>query len=106
VQQSLGSAFTVRTRVGRIATVDGGQSHWPRAGRRGDCRNADLHPQGKATAVPAAAAADAHAHFSARLAVETDCADVAVDLAAGTMPYTVLDVRGPHSYAAGHVPAR
>lgn len=60
--------------------------------------------QSKVTAVPAAGAADAHAHFAARLAVETDCADVAVDLAAGPMPYTLLDVRGPQSYAAGRVP--
>jgi rhodanese-related sulfurtransferase len=49
-------------------------------------------------------AADAHAHFSARLQFETDCADVAADLRDGTAGYTILDVRGAASYAAGHVP--
>lgn len=48
--------------------------------------------------------AHAHRHFAGRLAVETDCADVAADLQAGTADYTVLDVRGRASYAAGHVP--
>ena len=46
----------------------------------------------------------AHRHFAARLAVETDCADVAADLAEGLADYTVVDVRGPESYARGHVP--
>jgi rhodanese-related sulfurtransferase len=79
----------------------------PLAARPADAETADMPTitsESKATAVPAASAADAHEHFAARLAVETDCADVAVDLAAGTLPYTVLDVRGPHSYAAGRVP--
>ena len=56
------------------------------------------------TEIPAAPAADAYAHFSAKLAFETDCADVAADLKAGTMPYTVVDVRTPKAYAFGHVP--
>ncbi|HEX8204991.1 MAG TPA: rhodanese-like domain-containing protein, partial [Solirubrobacteraceae bacterium] len=47
---------------------------------------------------------DAHRHFTARLAFETDCADVAADLKAGTMDYTVVDVRSPKAYAFGHVP--
>jgi len=55
-------------------------------------------------AIPAAETADAHAHFAARLAYETDCADVATDVKAGDVRYTILDVRGPASYAAGHVP--
>jgi rhodanese-related sulfurtransferase len=46
----------------------------------------------------------AHAHFSARLEFETDCADVAADLEAGPPPYTILDVRSPKAYAFGHVP--
>lgn len=46
----------------------------------------------------------AHRHFSDRLLFETDCADVAADLAAGTMEYTVVDVRSPKHYAFGHVP--
>ena len=56
------------------------------------------------TATPAASPADAHAHFSARLAFETDAADVAAELKAGTAEYTVLDVRSPKAYAFGHVP--
>jgi rhodanese-related sulfurtransferase len=47
---------------------------------------------------------EAHAHFSARLRFETDCADVAADLEAGGTPYTVVDVRSPKAYAFGHVP--
>ncbi|HEX8086579.1 MAG TPA: rhodanese-like domain-containing protein [Solirubrobacteraceae bacterium] len=46
----------------------------------------------------------AFAHFSARLEFETDCADVAADLASGALPYTVVDVRSPKAYAFGHVP--
>lgn len=46
----------------------------------------------------------AHRHFSARLQFETDCADVAADLEAGDMPYTVVDVRSPKAHAFGHVP--
>ena len=56
------------------------------------------------TGTPAAAPEDAAAHFAARLAFETDAADVAADLKAGTAPYTVLDVRSPKAYAFGHVP--
>jgi rhodanese-related sulfurtransferase len=47
---------------------------------------------------------EAHAHFSARLKFETDCADVAADLKAGTADYTVVDVRSPKAYAFDHVP--
>jgi len=64
----------------------------------------DAAPSSPVTTVPAARAADAHAHFAARLAVETDCADVAADLAAGAVPYTILDVRSERSFAAGHLP--
>ncbi len=55
-------------------------------------------------AVPAAAPAEAHEHFTRRLAVEADCFDVAADVSSGTVPYAILDVRGPASYAAGHLP--
>ena len=54
--------------------------------------------------IPAAPPDAAHRHFTARLAFETDCADVAADLKAGEMPYTVVDVRSAKAYAAGHVP--
>ena len=56
------------------------------------------------TGTPAAPPEAAHAHFSARLAFETDAADVAADLRAGTAPYTVVDVRTPKAHAFGHVP--
>ena len=59
--------------------------------------------QSQVLSVPAASAAEAHRHFAARLAVETDCVDVATDLRNETQAYTVLDVRGERSYARGHV---
>jgi rhodanese-related sulfurtransferase len=56
------------------------------------------------TRVPPASPEEASAHFSRRLAFETDCADVARDLRLGVAPYTVVDVRSSEHYAAGHVP--
>lgn len=56
------------------------------------------------TAVPAADPAAAHRAFSARLAIETDAADVAEALAAGDPGFVLLDARSPGSYAAGHLP--
>ena len=56
------------------------------------------------TDIPAAASAAALAHFEARLAFETDCADVHAALAAGDAEFVLLDVRGPGAFARGHVP--
>jgi len=56
------------------------------------------------TRVAPARPEEANAHFSRRLAFETDCADVARDLRLGVMPYAVVDVRSSEHYAAGHVP--
>ena len=56
------------------------------------------------TEVPAAASADAVAHFSALRAFETDCWDVHAAVASGGQDFVLLDVRSPESYAAGHVP--
>ena len=56
------------------------------------------------TEVPAAASTDALAHFEARLRFETDCADVQQALSTGAEDFVLLDVRGPKSFAAGHVP--
>mgnify|MGYP002713977317 CR=1 FL=1 len=56
---------------------------------------------------PAAAPAEARAHFARRLSLETDCAGVREALArAGGAPpdFVLLDVRGPAAYARGHVP--
>lgn len=57
-----------------------------------------------AFATRAAAPAEAQRHFAARLAYETDAADVAADLAAGTRPYTVVDVRSRRAHHRGRVP--
>ena len=56
------------------------------------------------TTVPAAPAAEAARHFNARLALETDAADVGGAVAAGDVDFTLLDVRSRAAYAAGHVP--
>jgi rhodanese-related sulfurtransferase len=46
----------------------------------------------------------AAAHFQLRLMFETDCADVAADIAAGVADFVVIDCRSARAYAAGHVP--
>ena len=56
---------------------------------------------------PAAASAEAHAHFARRLSLETDCADVheAMTHGGGTpSDFVLLDVRGPAAHARSHVP--
>jgi rhodanese-related sulfurtransferase len=48
---------------------------------------------------------DALAYFSARLAFETDVADVAAALEAGGDPgFVLIDARSPRCYEAGHLP--
>ncbi|MEQ8858137.1 MAG: rhodanese-like domain-containing protein [Pseudomonadales bacterium] len=56
------------------------------------------------TRIPAAAPADALAHFQRRLGFETDCWDVHEALTEGPGDFVLLDVRSPDLYAAGHVP--
>lgn len=56
------------------------------------------------TAVPAAPAADAEAHFASLLAYETDCWDVHDALGRPDPGFVLLDVRSPELFAAGHVP--
>ncbi|NUR21908.1 rhodanese-like domain-containing protein [Frateuria sp.] len=53
---------------------------------------------------PAAAAAEAQAHFQARLAFETDCADVWYAGRHEAKDFVLLDVRIPALFAAGHLP--
>jgi rhodanese-related sulfurtransferase len=55
-------------------------------------------------AVPAAAPADALAHFEARLAYETDCWDVHEAMSSGEPDFVLVDVRSLDLFAAGHVP--
>ena len=55
------------------------------------------------TETPAAASADALAHFEARLRFETDCWDVHASLARNDTDFVLLDVRSPEAFAKGHV---
>ena len=43
-------------------------------------------------------------HFTRRLAVETDVADVAAAIAAGEQDFLLIDARSPAAYEAGHLP--
>jgi rhodanese-related sulfurtransferase len=53
---------------------------------------------------PAADPATAHAHFSSKLAFETDSADVYADLQAGHASFLLIDTRSPAAYAEAHLP--
>ena len=56
------------------------------------------------TAVPAASAADALAHFEAEFTFETDCSDVQAALRSGPLDFVLLDVRSHELFDQGHVP--
>lgn len=56
------------------------------------------------TSVPAAASADAVAHFEAEFTFEADCWDVHEAMSSGDPGFVLLDVRSPAMFAAGHVP--
>ena len=56
------------------------------------------------TAVAPAAPEAARAHFAARLALETDAADVAAALSAGAVDFTLVDARSPRAFARAHLP--
>ena len=57
------------------------------------------------SAIPAAASPVAAGHFAARLALETDCSDVAAAMKAGEQDFVLLHVVGsPEAYARRHVP--
>jgi rhodanese-related sulfurtransferase len=43
-------------------------------------------------------------YFEARLAHETDAADVAQELRSGTADYALIDARSEQAYDAGHLP--
>jgi rhodanese-related sulfurtransferase len=54
------------------------------------------------TAVPAADAQSALAHFRACLTLETDCWDVHDAVSSGAADFVLLDVRGRAAYEKGH----
>lgn len=53
---------------------------------------------------PAADPDTAHRHFAAKLTVETDAADVHVDLQRGQSGFRLLDVRSTQAYDECHIP--
>ena len=55
------------------------------------------------TETPAAASGTAVQHFEAMLNFETDCWDVHESLKAAAPDFILVDVRGPVSFAAGHI---
>ncbi|GCD32347.1 sulfurtransferase [Streptomyces chrestomyceticus JCM 4735] len=54
--------------------------------------------------VPAAAPAEAAAHYAARLAFEADVSDVHADLASGAPGIVVVDTRGDAAWDQGRIP--
>ena len=56
------------------------------------------------TSVPAAASAEAIAHFEAEFRFEADCWDVHDALGSEAPGFVLLDVRSPALFAKGHVP--
>ncbi|WP_316177501.1 MULTISPECIES: rhodanese-like domain-containing protein [unclassified Bradyrhizobium] len=55
------------------------------------------------TEVPAAPSALALQHFETMLGFETDCWDVHESLRAAAPDFILVDVRGPASFAKGHI---
>lgn len=51
-----------------------------------------------------ASSPDAFEHFTRKLTLETDCADVYSSFASGTVDFVLVDVRGRQAYGTGHVP--
>jgi rhodanese-related sulfurtransferase len=55
------------------------------------------------TETPAARPKDALRHFEEMLAFETDCSDVHESLKVANPDFVLADVRGPASFAKGHI---
>jgi rhodanese-related sulfurtransferase len=73
--------------------------HW-----RGGKGHVTIPAMSSVTATPAAAPADSERHFAARLAYETDAADVGAAVASGDVDFVLLDVRSREAYELGHIP--
>lgn len=56
------------------------------------------------TTLPAASPPVAARHFLAKLAFETDPADLAAEVAAGAADLVIVDTRQPWAYEQGHLP--
>jgi rhodanese-related sulfurtransferase len=56
------------------------------------------------TAIPPASPEAVATHYTLKLALETDCADVHDALSRGVADFVLLEARGPAAYARGHVP--
>ncbi|MFF9373916.1 rhodanese-like domain-containing protein [Streptomyces griseoluteus] len=59
---------------------------------------------GAVLSVPAAAPAEAVAHYAARLAFEADVSDVHADLESGAPGVVVVDTRSDAAWEQGHIP--
>ncbi|MFE0349555.1 rhodanese-like domain-containing protein [Streptomyces griseoluteus] len=59
---------------------------------------------GAVLSVPAAAPAEAAAHYAARLAFEADVSDVHADLASGAPGFVVVDTRSDAAWEQGRIP--
>ena len=55
------------------------------------------------TQTAAAASSEALSHFEDMLSFETDCADVHDSLTTDEPDFALVDVRGPNSFAEGHI---
>lgn len=55
------------------------------------------------TEISAASSRDALLHFEAMLTFETDCRDVHTSLSCRNPDFTLVDVRAPSLFAAGHI---
>lgn len=53
---------------------------------------------------PAAGPEEAHCHFLAKLSVETDAADVRLDLQRGQNGFLLIDARGAEDFEECHIP--
>lgn len=63
-----------------------------------------ISPASQVSQIDPADPNDALHHFERLLALETDCWDVHESMKNGASDFVLLDVRGPESFQAGHLP--